>query len=155
MRRRGNKKLRAKVVKAVANKRLWKHKQEKKEMLEAVLKCGGSFDLNELGEGDKPNKPKCIKARLKCLEQLKVASPPLSTSLLASWGRVSKAYAQECPRKCLKSTGSKFFQKAQMVIAELGVHYANHEKVKQGLTPQTAAYLKTYQKKFDDKNAFK
>ena len=48
-----------------------------------------------------------------------------------------------------------FLKKVQMVIAELGVHYANHEQVKQDLTPQTAAYLKTYQKKFDDKNAFR
>ena len=41
-----------------------------------------------------------------------------------------------------------------MVIAELGVHYVNHEEVKTKLTPQTAAYLKKYQKKFDDKKAF-
>ena len=124
-------------------------------MLAAVLKCGGSFDLKDLGEGEKTNKPQFIKARMKCLEQLKAASPPLSISLLASWNRVSKAYAQECSRTYLKSTGTKFFQKVQMVIAELGVHDANHEQVKQNLTPQTATYLKTYQKKFDDKNAFR
>ena len=124
-------------------------------MLAAVLKCGGSFDLYQLGEGEKPNKPKCIKARIKCLDQVRVASPPPSIALEDTWERVSRAFAQECSRTYSKSTGTRFFPKVQMVIAEFGVQYLNHKEVKENLTPQTVAYLAEYQKKFDDKNAFR
>ena len=148
-------KQRAKAAKAAALERLWTFKQEKKERQKALLRCGGDFGLKELGEGPRPHRPTFIKARLKCLEQIRMASPVLPVSVEATWERVSKAYAQECSNTYKFSTGTKFFQKVQMVIAELGVHYLNHKEVKEKLTPQTVAYLKANQKKFDDKLAFR
>ena len=84
-----------------------------------------------------------------------MASPELPLVLESGWDRYSKAYAQECSRTYKHSTGTKFLKKIQMVIAELGVHYTNHNEVKEKLTPQTAAYVKEQQNKFDDKHAFR
>ena len=95
------------------------------------MSCGSTFGTKELGEGPKPNKPGSIKARIECLEQVRVASPELPIALEAQWGRRMKAYAQECSKVYKDSTGTMFLKKIQLVIAELGVHYSNRLEVKE------------------------
>ena len=85
--------------------------------------------IKELGEGKHPNTPGFIKTRIKCLEQVRTASPNLPLVLESEWSRYSKAYAQECSRVYKDSTGTMFLKKINMVIVELGVHYVNHEEV--------------------------
>ena len=99
------------------------------------MRCGSTFGIKELCEGPKPNKQGFIRTRIKCLEQVRVASPELPIALEAQWGRLMKAYAQECSKTYKDSTGTMFFKKIQLVIAELGVHYSNHLEVKK-LTPK-------------------
>ena len=151
----GNTNERAKAVKSAASKRLWTYKQEKKAKQAALLRCGSTFGIKELGDGTAPNKPGFIKTRIKCLEQVRVASPELPLVLGNAWDQYSEAYAHECSKTYKHSTGTKFFKKSKMVIAELGVQYHNHKEVKEKLTPQIAAYLKEHQKRFDDKHAFR
>ena len=52
------------------------------------------------------------------------------------------------------STGTKFLQKVNLLIASLGVHYHGHADVKAKLTPQVKAWLKVNCKKTDNIRAF-
>ena len=52
------------------------------------------------------------------------------------------------------STGTKFLQKVNLLIAELGKHYHGHEDVKAKLTPQAKTWLAEHCKKTDNPRAF-
>ena len=52
------------------------------------------------------------------------------------------------------STGTRFLQKVNMLIANLGVHYHGHADVKAKQTPVVSAWLKEDCKKIDDPRAF-
>jgi hypothetical protein len=52
------------------------------------------------------------------------------------------------------STGTKFSQRVNLLIASLGVHYHGHEDVKAKLTPQAKAWLAKNCTSTDNPRAF-
>ena len=64
------------------------------------------------------------------------------------------AFAKECSRDWKVSTGTKFLQKVNLLIASLGIHYHGHEDVKAKLTPQASAWLAEHCKSIDNPRAF-
>ena len=52
------------------------------------------------------------------------------------------------------STGTKFLQKVNLTIANLGVHYHGHADVKAKQTLMVSAWLKEHCKKTDQPRAF-
>ena len=106
----GNKKQRATAAKAQVDKRLWKHRQEKKERALELMRCGSTFGIKELGEGPKHRHKGFIAKRIKCLDQVRLKSPPLPLSVEAHWERRKLAYARECCYTYRETTGSQFLK---------------------------------------------
>ena len=71
-----------------------------------------------------------------------------------NWEAYKFAFAKECNRVWGGSTGTKFLQKVNLLIASLGIHYHGHEEVKAKLTPQAKAWLAIHCKSTDNPRAF-
>ena len=121
-----------------------------------LLKCGSTYTIKELGEGPKYRNRKngFVTKRIKCIDQVRLKSPPLPLSVEAHWERRKLAYARECCFTYRETTGSQFLKRINLLIAELGVHYDGCLAVKEQISPQDKKYLKEHQKKFDNKRAF-
>ena len=118
------------------------------------MRCGSTYTLQELGEGTKYEKSYFATTRAKCLYQVYLRSPPLPLAVENVWESHKWAFAKRCCFDWKVSTGSKFLNKVNLLIAQLGVHYDGHEAVKAKLRPQDKTWLKQNQKKTDQKRAF-
>ena len=121
-----------------------------------LLKCGSTYGVKELGEGPKYKNKNTgfVTKRLRCLEQVRLRSPPLPLTVEAHWQRRKECFARECCFWYKETTGSQFLKKINLVIVELGVHYDGHLAVKEQLSPQDKQFLKEHQTKWDNKRAF-
>ena len=118
------------------------------------MKCGSTYTLQELGEGPKHAKQHYATARAKCLQQVWLRAPKLPLPLQNNWHAYKLAFAKECYKTWKVSTGTKFLQKVNLLIAELGIHYHGHAEVKAKLTTQTKAWINKHCKKPDNPLAF-
>jgi hypothetical protein len=147
-------KARAAFTKAATKKRLFVWNKEKKARAEQMMKCGSTFTLHELGDGNKNTQNKFSKTRIKCLDQVYLRCPKLPLPLEALWPSHRDAFCTMCPEWWGVSTGTRFLQKVNMLIANLGVHYHGHADVKAKQTLMVSAWLKEHCKKTDDPRAF-
>ena len=145
---------RARFRAAATKKRLFLWQQEKKDRVEEMMKCGSTYTLQELGEGPKHDNSCCTTARAKCFHQVWLRAPKLPLPVENNWLAHKIAFAKECNRDWGTSTGTKFMQKVNLLIASLGIHYHGHEEVKAKLTPQTKAWLAIHCKSTDNPRAF-
>ena len=95
-----------------------------------------------------------MKNRLECLHRVYLCSPELPLPLFAAWKDRKLAFCKRCPDYWGHATGSKFQQKVNLLIGELGIHFTRHEEVKENLTPQDKSFLETNLKKTDNADAF-
>ena len=126
---------------AAVKKQLFLWNKEKRERVEEMMKCGSSYTLQELGEGPKYAQSHYATARAKCLHQVWLRAPKLPLPVENNWIAHKHAFAKECQRDWKVSTGTKFMQKVNLLIASLGIHYHGHEDVKAKLTPQASAWV--------------
>ena len=145
---------RARFRAAATKKRLFLWKKEKKDRVEEMMRCGSTYTLQELGEGPKNDKSYYATARAKCLQQVWLRAPKLPLPVENNWLAYKFAFAKECNRFWGVSTGTKFLQKVNLLIASLGIHYHGHEEVKAKLTPQAKAWLAIHCKSTDNPRAF-
>jgi len=148
-----------KMLKAKWKKRLWNRKMELKAAKLHLLKEGACFTPDELGDCPVKSKhhwsPKSYKARMDCLERVRLMSPDLPLVYQGhNWTRRAMAFCKRCPGYWGHATGSRFKDELNLVVATLGIHYAGHERVKAERTHQDKEKLKIYQKKFDYRDAF-
>ena len=147
-------KFRARFTKAATKKRIFLWKKGKKARAEAMMKCRGIYTPQELGQGPQYRKKHYADARAKCLQQVYLRAPRLTLPLENNWVAHKCAFAKECNRAWGVSTGTKFMQKVNLLIASLGIHYHGHEEVKAKLTPETKAWLVKHCKSTDNPRAF-
>ena len=81
-------------------------------------------------------------------------APKLPLPVENNWLAYKFAFAKECNRVWGVSTGTKFLQKINLLIASLGIHYHGHEDVKAKLAPQAKAWLAEHCKGTDQPRAF-
>ena len=139
---------------AATKKRLFLWKQEKKDRVEAMMKCGSNFTLNQLGNGSEHAKPCFATHRAKCLQEVWYRAPQLPLPAENNWIAYKFAFAKECSRVWKEKTGTKFSQKINLLIASLGIHYHGHEDVKAKLSPQSKAWLAENCTSTDNPRAF-
>ena len=118
------------------------------------MKCGNSYTPQELGDGPTYAQSHYATARAKRLHQVWLRAPKLPLPVENNWIAHKHAFAKECQRDWKVSTGTKFMQKVNLLIASLGIHYHGHEEVKAKLTPQTKAWLAKHCKSTDNPRAF-
>ena len=145
---------RAKLLRAATKKRMFLFNADKKARVEAMMKCGSTFTLHELGNGPNYNQAKFERARLKCLEQVYLRAPKLPVLAQSVYVAHTQAFALLCKRDWKQLTGQRFLQKINLLIATLGVHYHGHAEVKAKQTLAVKAWLKEHCKKTDDPRAF-
>ena len=118
------------------------------------MKCGSTYTLQQLGDGPKHNTPCYAAERAKCLHQVWLRAPKLPLPVENNWLAYKFAFAKECNRVWGGSTGTKFLQTINFLIASLGIHYHGHEEVKAKLAPQAKAWLAIHPKSTDNPRAF-
>ena len=64
------------------------------------------------------------------------------------------AYCRRCAFSWGTSTGGKFKDEINLVVASLGVHYGGYERVEADRTPRDKDFLKLYLIKKDNPDAF-
>ena len=111
------------------------------------MRCGSTYTLHELGDGDQFDQSRFATARAKCLHQVWLRCPTLPLPLENNWEVHKLAFAKRCCLWWNENTGDRFLQKINLLIATLGVHYHGHADVKAKLTPACVAWLKKESKK--------
>ena len=145
---------RARFRAAATKKRLFLWNKEKKARVEEMMKCGSTYTLQELGDGPKHALPKHAATRAKCLHQVWLRAPKLPYPVENNWIAHKLAFAKECHKVWRGSSGTKFMEKVNLLIASLGIHYHGHEDVKAKLTPQCKTWLAEHCKSTDNPRAF-
>ena len=118
------------------------------------MKCGSTYTLKDLGGGQKESTGNYARTRAKCLHQAWLRAPKLPLPIENNWLAYKEAFAKECHRDWKASTGTRFMQKINLLIASLGIHYHGHADVKAKLTPQASKWLAEHCKSTDNPRAF-
>ena len=153
------KKAMQKLLKAQIKKRMWKRKMNMKAKKELIMKGGTCFTTDELGNcpvGQKKHLSyKTYNARMECLERVRCMAPELPPQFLGhNWTVRAMAYCRRCAFSWGTSTGGKFKDEINLVVASLGTHYGGYERVEADRTPQDKDFLKHYLIKKDNPDAF-
>ena len=99
--------------------------------------------------------PKSYKARMDCLEHVKLMSPDLPAAYQGhNWTRRAMAFCRRCPQFWGHQTGSRFKGEINLVVATLGVPCGGDERATAERTRQDKEKLLIYQKKHNYRNAF-
>jgi hypothetical protein len=117
-------------------------------------RCGRIHTPHDLGDGPKYAKYHFAINRAKLLNLVHLRSPKLPLPLESVWGKHGWAFAKNCPELWKFTTGTRFLQEINLLIATLGVHYHGHAEVKAKQSLAVKAWLKEHCKKTDDPRAF-
>ena len=146
------------MVKAAARNRLRKRRQVEKAIAFELMKEGTTFTSTDLGNslfGKKHHlSPASYNKRMECLDRIHLMCPRLPHAVQNQWKRRKMAFCKRCPESWGLSTGSKFKDNINLLVASLGKHYAGHARVAAERTDQDKEFLKLFQKKHAHKDAF-
>ena len=122
-------------------------------------KEGTCFTTAELGNCPPGSKhhlsPKSYNARMECLERVRLMSPELPAVYQGhNWYRRAMAYCKRCCSSWGHSTGGKFKDEINLVVATLGIHYGGRLRVTAERSKQDTDFLQLYQLKHDHRDAF-
>ena len=123
------------------------------------MKGGTCFTTDELGNcpvGQKNHLSyKTYNARMECLERVRLMAPELPPKFLGlSWTVRAMAYCKGCAFSWGTSTGGKFKDEIDLVVASLGTHYAGCERVEANRRLRARHPLKLHLIKKDNPDAF-
>jgi hypothetical protein len=92
---------------------------EKKEHQKKLDALPMSFSAKDCGEGGKHG----LKARINCLERLRLRAPPLPFAVEVLWTNRRNAYAKRIQDIHKKHVGVVFLDRVNLCLQQLGIHY--------------------------------
>jgi hypothetical protein len=92
---------------------------EKKELQKKIDALPLNYSAKECGEGGKHG----LKARINCLERLRLRAPPLPFATEMLWANRRNAYAKRIQEIHGKHAGATFLNRVNLCLKELGIHY--------------------------------
>ena len=115
-------------------KRQWYRKLDLAMAKLDAQKEGACYTPYELGDCPPTMKhhlsPKSYKARMDCLDHVKLMSPDLPAPYQGhNWTRRAMAFCRRCPQYWGHTTGSRFKDEINLVVGTLGIHYGGYKRV--------------------------